>query len=167
MGRFRVRRFVLGSLLVWLAVVLMAASASAGARITVGPNGQYGAYTAWVNGVGENGSQGLVMDNSAPPGTGVPGSFAAALVSGTNGLSTSGIQLAYDLYEPGGTGTECQPSQFPGGPWVGLPDVPSFNVEVVYPDRSHHAFWSSCSGATKTPAAATNWTTYSVTAEPS
>jgi hypothetical protein len=145
--------------------VLMTASASAGVRITVDPNAQYGAHTAWVNLVGENGSQGLVMDNSAPPGAGVPGSFAAAKVSGTNGLSTTGIQLAYDLHEPSGPGTKCQPSQFPGGPWVGPPDVPSFNVEVVYPNGSHHAFWLSCAGATKTPASATNWTTYSFTTE--
>src|SRR5437667_10610067 len=66
MHRFWVRRFVLGSFLVSLAVVLAAASASAGAQITVDPNAQYGARTGWVNGVGENGSQGLVMDNSAP-----------------------------------------------------------------------------------------------------
>src|SRR5437588_1251538 len=165
MDRFRVRRFVLGSVLVSLAVVLMAASASAGAQITVHPNAQYGARTAWVNGAGENGSQGLVMDNTAPPGAGVPGSFAAAGVAGTNGLSTTGIQLAYDLNEPDGLGTGCQSSQFPGGPWVGPPDVPSFNVEVIYPNGSHHAFWLSCGSATITPAVATNWTTYSFTLE--
>src|SRR5947208_384817 len=165
MHRFWVRRFVLGSLLVSLAVVLTAASASAGAQITVHPNAQYGARTAWVNGAGENGSQGLVMDNSAPPGAGVPGSFAAAGVAGTTGLSTTGIQLAYDLYEPAGPGTGCQPSQFPDGPWIGPAYVPSFNVEVIYPDGSHHAFWLSCKGATTTPAAAANWTTYSFTVE--
>src|SRR5436309_16069832 len=104
------------------------------------------------------------MDNSAPPGVGVPGSFAAAMVAGTNGLSTTGIQLAYDLYEPGGPGTGCQSSQFPDGPWVGPADVPSFNVEVVYPGGSHHAFWLSCATATKSATAA-NWTTYSITSE--
>ena len=163
MARFGAHRFVLGSLLVCLAVLFMAASASAGARITVDPSAQYGAHTAWVNGMGENGSQGLVMDNSAPPGNGVPGSFAAATVSGTNGLSTTGIQLAYDLPNA----TTCQPSQFPGGPWVGPPYVPSFNVEVVYPDGSHHAFWLSCSGAVQTPAATAGWTTYTFTTEAS
>src|SRR5207249_10101572 len=49
-------------------------------------------------------------------------------------------------------------------PWVGLPSVPSFNVEVVYPDGSHHASWLGCRGATTTAAAA-GWTTYRFTIE--
>src|SRR5207302_2286973 len=90
---FWVRRFGCGIAFVSLAVAVTAANASAAAQITVDPNAQYGAYTHWLDGVGEDGSQGLVMDNSAPPGVGVPGSFAAAKVSGTNGLPTTGIQL--------------------------------------------------------------------------
>jgi hypothetical protein len=161
MALFGLRRLLLGTVVLSLTVVLTAGSASAGAQITVDPNAQYGAYTAWVNGVGENGSQGLVMDNTAPPGKGVPGSFAAARVSGTSGLSTTGIRLAFDL-----PNTEsCQPAQFGGPQWVGVPSVPSFNVEVVYPGGSHHAFWLSCSGALQTPATTGGWTTYTFTVE--
>jgi hypothetical protein len=106
MARTLAFRCLLGTLFVGLALVLTATTASAGAQITVDPNAQYGAYTAWVNGVGENG-QGLVMDNTAPPGK-VPGSFAAAIVAGTTGLLTTGIQLGYDLYEPDGVGSDAR-----------------------------------------------------------
>ena len=154
------RPAIAGVLSLGLATLLMAMAVGANAapRISVNPNAQYGGHTRWVDGVGENGTQGLVLDNTGSPGAGY--SFAAATVAGTNGLSTNGLVLAYDMYEPLHPGSGCQQSQFDTSLMV-----PSFNVEVIYPDGSHHAFWLSCADAIITSSTALRWTTYTFDTE--
>jgi len=154
------RPAIAGVLSLGLATLLMAMAVGANAapRISVNPNAQYGGHTRWVDGVGENGTQGLVLNNTGSPGAGY--SFAAATVAGTNGLSTNGLVLAYDMYEPLSPGSGCQQSQFDTNLMV-----PSFNVEVIYPNGSHHAFWLSCADAIMTSSTALGWTTYTFDTE--
>src|SRR2546430_123625 len=106
------RPAIAGVLSLGLATLLMAMAVGANAapRISVNPNAQYGGHTRWVDGVGGNGTQGLVLNNRVPPGAGSP--FAAARVAGTTGLSTSGLVLPSDMYEPLHPGSGCQQSQF-------------------------------------------------------